>query len=109
MASRQGSPVVRSSANVSMPLRRASPPKGLTFDPEWGRAGWLGEFLVFPGRGKTGGQPVSSTLMTEPAAGWYHDPADAGAWRWWDGATWTDHVRAADDAHATHIALAPDP
>ncbi|MGE3192254.1 MAG: DUF2510 domain-containing protein [Microbacteriaceae bacterium] len=36
---------------------------------------------------------MSTTLMTEPAAGWYHDPADAGAWRWWDGASWTDHVR----------------
>jgi hypothetical protein len=34
--------------------------------------------------------------MTEPAAGWYHDPSDAGAWRWWDGASWTDHVRASD-------------
>jgi Protein of unknown function (DUF2510) len=53
---------------------------------------------------------VSSTLMTEPAAGWYHDPADAGAWRWWDGATWTDHVRPADEGsqHA-HMALAPEP
>jgi hypothetical protein len=36
--------------------------------------------------------------MTEPAAGWYHDPADAGAWRWWDGSTWTDHVRPVEDA-----------
>jgi len=35
--------------------------------------------------------------MTEPAAGWYHDPADAGAWRWWDGSTWTDHVRPMDE------------
>lgn len=36
--------------------------------------------------------------MTEPAAGWYHDPADAGAWRWWDGTAWTDHVRAKEEA-----------
>ena len=36
--------------------------------------------------------------MTEPAAGWYHDPSDAGAWRWWDGATWTDHIRSKDEA-----------
>src|ERR1700754_3022807 len=36
--------------------------------------------------------------MTEPAAGWYHDPADAGAWRWWDGASWTDHVSPMADA-----------
>ena len=41
---------------------------------------------------------MSATLMTEPAAGWYHDPADAGAWRWWDGATWTDHVRPTAEA-----------
>ena len=39
---------------------------------------------------------MSTTLITEPAAGWYHDPSDAGAWRWWDGAAWTDHVRASD-------------
>jgi hypothetical protein len=39
--------------------------------------------------------------MTEPAAGWYHDPADAGAWRWWDGSSWTDHVRPMTDAVAT--------
>jgi hypothetical protein len=48
--------------------------------------------------------------MTEPAAGWYHDPADAGAWRWWDGATWTDHVRPAEDAVYTApapVVLAP--
>jgi hypothetical protein len=34
--------------------------------------------------------------MTAPAAGWYRDPAGGSAWRWWDGASWTGHVRAAD-------------
>jgi hypothetical protein len=29
-----------------------------------------------------------------PAA-WYPDPAGGGGWRWWDGSTWTAHVRAA--------------
>jgi hypothetical protein len=38
--------------------------------------------------------------MTEPAAGWYRDPADGSAWRWWDGATWTEHVRASEQAVA---------
>ncbi|HEV7741411.1 MAG TPA: DUF2510 domain-containing protein, partial [Pseudolysinimonas sp.] len=44
---------------------------------------------------------MSSTLMTEPAAGWYRDPADAGAWRWWDGATWTGHIRPVEEALQT--------
>jgi hypothetical protein len=28
-----------------------------------------------------------------PSAGWYTDPADAAAQRWWDGVGWTAHVR----------------
>ncbi|MEO5921197.1 MAG: DUF2510 domain-containing protein [Pseudolysinimonas sp.] len=36
---------------------------------------------------------MSATLMTTPAAGWYHDPNDSDSWRWWDGVTWTGHVR----------------
>ena len=41
---------------------------------------------------------MSSTLMTEPAAGWYHDPSDPSAWRWWDGSTWTDHIQPVEEA-----------
>lgn len=29
------------------------------------------------------------------AAGWYADPRDQQAWRWWDGATWTEHTHTA--------------
>lgn len=36
--------------------------------------------------------------MTAPAAGWYNDPADGAALRWWDGATWTEHVRPMSEA-----------
>lgn len=32
--------------------------------------------------------------MTTPDAGWYTDPGDARRVRWWDGATWTEHVRS---------------
>jgi hypothetical protein len=35
--------------------------------------------------------------MTAPAEGWYQDPADAGAWRWWDGTSWTDHIRPVEE------------
>jgi hypothetical protein len=52
---------------------------------------------------------VSTTLTTVPAAGWYPDPADAGHWRWWDGATWTDHVQVkATEPITAPQAVAPE-
>lgn len=40
---------------------------------------------------------MSATLVTAAEAGWYHDPSDSGSWRWWDGATWTSHVRPKEE------------
>jgi hypothetical protein len=36
---------------------------------------------------------VSDVITTVPAAGWYQDPSDPAAMRWWSGADWTDHVQ----------------
>jgi hypothetical protein len=46
--------------------------------------------------------------MTTPA-GWYHDPSDTGAWRWWDGATWTAHVRQKAETAPTPVAVVETP
>jgi hypothetical protein len=35
-------------------------------------------------------QPV---VPSAPEAGWYADPSGASAARWWDGSTWTTHIR----------------
>jgi hypothetical protein len=40
--------------------------------------------------GANGSRPVG----VNPAPGWYVDPAGAGAWRWWNGVDWTEHVDA---------------
>ncbi|MGB8652790.1 MAG: DUF2510 domain-containing protein [Mycobacteriales bacterium] len=37
---------------------------------------------------------VPETPAPIPSAGWYDDPGNAAAWRWWDGAAWTDQARA---------------
>ncbi|MGW9631534.1 DUF2510 domain-containing protein [Agromyces sp. NPDC055520] len=45
---------------------------------------------------------------TLPAAGWYPDPSDAAAQRWWDGARWTEHVApAAPVAPAQEVPVVP--
>lgn len=36
---------------------------------------------------------MSDVITTEPAAGWYQDPSDPAAMRWWNGAEWTTHVQ----------------
>lgn len=35
----------------------------------------------------------SMRTMSIPAPNWYPDPYDATAERWWDGQTWTHHMR----------------
>ena len=48
--------------------------------------------------------------MTTPDAGWYTDPADARRVRWWDGATWTEHLRSLPaEADAVAVPVVPVP
>jgi heat shock protein HtpX len=57
------------------------------------------------GRGPNDPRPVPANLppppsgpapppASRPPAGWYQDPANAGQWRWWDGAAWSPLVGA---------------
>jgi hypothetical protein len=40
------------------------------------------------------------TDSSQPIAGWYPDPENSAAERWWDGAAWSDHRRASTVAPA---------
>ena len=40
------------------------------------------------------------TDIITPQAGWYPDPTDSRAYRWWSGGAWTDHLTAAPSAEA---------
>lgn len=35
---------------------------------------------------------IDPAVDKRPPAGWYVDPHDQRAWRWWDGANWTNHT-----------------
>jgi hypothetical protein len=48
----------------------------------------------------------SETVSTAPAAGWYPDPADPSASRWWSGVAWTDHVQRSAVAAVPALAVA---
>lgn len=37
---------------------------------------------------------MSTAVLTLPAPGWYPDPAGLAAYRWWDGAGWTEGTHA---------------
>lgn len=47
------------------------------------------------------------TDSAQPVAGWYPDPEDATAERWWDGAGWTDHRRPSTVAPVAPPVTAP--
>ena len=40
------------------------------------------------------------TDIITPQAGWYPDPTDSRAYRWWSGGSWTDHLTAAPSAES---------
>jgi hypothetical protein len=46
---------------------------------------------------------------SQPVAGWYPDPENPAAERWWDGTGWTDHRRASTVAPASPSGSQPGP
>jgi hypothetical protein len=60
-------------------------------------------------RGATVSDLRQEAIATAPAAGWYPDPANASASRWWDGSGWTDHVQPAAVAAVPTLAVVQAP
>jgi hypothetical protein len=44
-----------------------------------------------------------------PAPGWYPDPAGSSSYRWWDGGSWTAHLRAPEPVAVAPAAQVPAP
>ncbi len=57
-----------------------------------------GFFLLVVPRAVRAAWPESAKAMPALASappGWYPDPTNLAAWRWWDGTLWQDHASAA--------------
>ena len=46
---------------------------------------------------------MTNDLAQQVPAGWYADPSDATARRWWDGGRWTEHVVPAVRPYGEHL------
>lgn len=86
-----------------------APPAGWYPDPEgstrlrwWEGVDWTNRFRPYPSLEETGAAamghhaPVNASTGGAAVPGWYPDPAGGGGQRWWDGATWTNQLRNAN-------------
>ena len=48
--------------------------------------------LVSASEGAASSVDSAPTDLALPSPGWYSDPSNPSAWRWWDGVAWTEHV-----------------
>lgn len=80
----------------SAPQAGGTPPPGPAAPPPPAPGGWQPAPPAPSGWQATPAQapvPPAPPEQSVPAA-WYPDPAGSGQERWWDGRSWTDHLRA---------------